>query len=99
MSKWYRPSLSLAAKCRLGFAAAVLLIIAAALFVPYRWMDKLVEQGKLELAQAQVQAVLERHFRPGNEPDISPKAPPLALGAGEKQPIKRRQAIRSKYAP
>ena len=62
MAKWYRLSLSLAAKCRIGFAAAVFLIIGAALILPYRWMDKLVEQGKLELAQTQVQHLLERHF-------------------------------------
>jgi two-component system, NarL family, sensor histidine kinase BarA len=88
MSKWYRPSLSLAGKCRLGFAAAVLLIVGAALFVPYRWMDKLVEQGKLELAQVEVQRILERHFRPVRDPELATKNPPLALGAGEKQPIK-----------
>ncbi len=67
MSRWYRISLSLAAKCRLGFAAAVVLIIGAALVLPYRWMDKLVEQGKRELAASEVQHVLERHFRLGSE--------------------------------
>ena len=90
MSKWYRPSLSLAAKCRLGFAAAVLLIVAAGLFVPYRWMDKLVEQGKLELAQAEVQHVLTRHFAPLRDPDIPAKSPPLTLNELDRiEPVRR----------
>jgi len=77
LSKWYRLSLSLAAKCRLGFAFAVLLIIAAGLFVPYRWMDKLVEQGKHELAQAEVQHVLQRHFHPVETAKTSSSSPSL----------------------
>ena len=85
--RWYRISLSLAAKCRIGFAAAVLLIIGAALFVPYRWMDKLVEQSRLELARAESQQVLARHFRPAREAGLSSQAPPLALGADEKRTL------------
>ena len=82
MSKWYRPSISLATKCRLGFAAAVLLIIGAALFLPYQWMDKLVTQGKQEQARAEVQHVLARHFKQDNHPDQATGAPPLTLKAG-----------------
>jgi len=64
MAKRYRLSLSLATKCRLGFAAAVLLIIGAALYVPFVWMDKLVEQGKRELALSEVRRVLVwQHFQ------------------------------------
>ena len=85
--KWYRFSISLAGKCRIGFAAAVLLIIGAALFVPYRWMDKLVEQGKFEQAQAEVQHVLENHFRPVEESAMTPKVPPLILGGDQAQSI------------
>ena len=88
MSKWYRLSLSLAAKCRIGFAAAVLLIVAVTLFVPYIWMDKLVEQGKQELAKAELQHVLERHFQPVREEGLSIKNPPLALGVEEEESIK-----------
>jgi len=77
MSKWYRFSLSLAAKCRIAFAFAVLFIIAAGLFVPYRWMDKLVEQGKRELAQAEVHQLRLRHFRGVAEMYDSAKVPPL----------------------
>gem|GEM_PF-824236 len=86
--KWYRISLSLAAKCRVGFALAVLLTIGAALFVPYRWMDRLLEQGKQELAQAEVQHMLERHFRQASNPGLSVERPPLMLGAGPDESVK-----------
>jgi len=88
MSKWYRPSLSLASKCRLGFAGAVLLIVSAGLFVPYRWMDKLVEQGKLELAQAEVHHVLAGHFGGVGAGEMPAQRPPLALSGakGEIEP-------------
>jgi len=86
MTKWPKPSLSLAAKCRLGFSAAVLLIIGAALYVPFRWMDKLVEQSKLELARAEVKHVLNRHFRK-NTPAEQMYAPPLVLADDEAKKI------------
>ncbi len=79
MAKWYKISLSLAAKCRIGFAAAVLLIIAAGLFVPYRWMDKLVEQGKLDLARAEVEHVLERHTYPERVRQMGKELPSLVM--------------------
>ena len=71
--------MSLATKCRVGFAAAVFLIIGSALILPYRWMDKLVEQGKFELAQAEMQHVLDRHLQPAKNPDHAVTQPPLAL--------------------
>ncbi|MBN1763655.1 MAG: hypothetical protein JW860_00205 [Sedimentisphaerales bacterium] len=81
MSKWYRISLSLAAKCRLGFAFAVLLIISAGLYLPYKWMDKLVEQGKTELAQAEVEHVLRSHFKIGVPRKGVTVLPSLASGS------------------
>ena len=87
LAKWYRISLSLATKCRIGFALAVLLIIGAGLFIPYRWMDKLVEQGKLELAKTEVLHVLERHCQsPGNS---ELKAIPFVSGTGDEATTKR----------
>ncbi len=79
MSKWYRFSLSLAAKCRIAFAFAVLLIIAAGLFIPYRWMDKLVEQGKRELAQSEVHHLRLLHFRDSAEMGDSAGVPHLSV--------------------
>ncbi|MBI9017045.1 MAG: DUF3365 domain-containing protein [Phycisphaerae bacterium] len=72
-NKWYKISISLAAKCRIGFAAAVLLITVAGLFLPYRWMDKLVEQGMLDLAKSQVDYVLQRHCQTSTGPGTSDK--------------------------
>lgn len=88
MAKWYRFSISLAAKCRMGFAAAVLLVITAGLFMPYKWMDKLVEQGKKEIALAEVQHLLTRHFRPARDGGAATGNLPLALGAQPDEPIK-----------
>ena len=86
--KWYRPSISLAAKCRVAFGAAVLVIIAAALFLPYRWMDKLVEQGKLEVAQAEVEHVLEDHFQGANGAPEAPGRIELTTAGAEQGVIK-----------
>ena len=77
MRKWYRPSLSLANKCRIGFALAILLLIGGALCLPLIWMDKLVEQGRRELAQAEVENVLARHFRTVKNLELSSTVPPL----------------------
>ena len=72
----------------MGFALAVLLTIGAALLVPYRWMDRLLEQGKQELAQAEVQHLLELHFRQANDPAVSVDRPPLTIEAGQEKSIK-----------
>ena len=88
MIKWRPVHLSLASKCRLGFALAVLLIIAAALYLPYRWMDKLVEQGKRELAQAQVNQVLNRHFGAPTDSISQSESPPLAIAGNNPTPLK-----------
>ncbi len=87
MAKWYRMSISLATKCRLGFAVAVFLIIGAALILPYRWMDKLVEQGKQELAQAETQQLLARHFKNIKNPDQPNTHPPLALSSDDEEQV------------
>lgn len=87
MRKLSNRSLSLASKCLLGFAVAVLLIIGSALYVPYRWMDKLVEQGRLALARSEVQHVLMNHFRPSDTLELSGGVPPLALVDSEHSTI------------
>jgi len=95
MAKWYRFSFSLAAKCQIGFAAAVLLIIAVTLYVPYIWMDKLVEQGKQELAKTELQHVLELHFQPPRDTRPSSPNPPLALSEAEEESIMPARWVRS----
>lgn len=56
-----RP-LSLAGKCRLLFGAAILLVLALALLIPYSWMNKLTEKSLTDAGRAIVNTVYERHF-------------------------------------
>ena len=56
-----RLEISLAAKCQILFGAAVLLIIAAALLVPWRRMEQLTAQLDERSAAALADEVLARH--------------------------------------
>ncbi len=52
MFKWLRNlRISLAAKCQILFGAAVVLIIGAALYVPWKRMDGLIQMVNLQTAQ------------------------------------------------
>src|SRR5262245_58004959 len=53
--------ISLAAKCQLLFGAAVVLIIAAALFVPWQRMEQLMEQLNERSARNMVDFAIDRH--------------------------------------
>jgi len=53
--------ISLAAKCQLLFGAAVVLIIAAALFVPWQRMEQLMEQLNERAARNMVDYAIDRH--------------------------------------
>jgi len=55
--------LSLAAKCRLTFGAAVVFILALALLLPYIWMGQLTKKALLDSGRARSQALLDRHFQ------------------------------------
>jgi hypothetical protein len=54
--------ISLAAKCQLLFGAAVITIIAAALFVPFQRMEQLTEQLNEKSAAALVRTTLGNHI-------------------------------------
>jgi two-component system sensor histidine kinase BarA len=54
-------NISLAAKCQLLFGAAVTLIIAAALWVPWQRMDQLTAQLNEKAAQAVVRTAIAEH--------------------------------------
>ncbi|HSI36456.1 MAG TPA: DUF3365 domain-containing protein, partial [Tepidisphaeraceae bacterium] len=54
--------ISLAAKCQLLFGAAVVLIIAAALFVPWQRMEQLVEQIDERSARAMAETAKAQHL-------------------------------------
>ncbi len=61
--------LSLAEKVRLTFGAAVLLILALALLVPYAWMRQLTRQVLLEANRARAAILLYEHFQLRKSPD------------------------------
>ena len=55
--------LSLAEKCRITFGAAVVLILAIALILPYFWMQQLTMQVSLEAGRAKANILMRRHFQ------------------------------------
>jgi two-component system sensor histidine kinase BarA len=57
-----RLNISLAAKCQLLFGSAVVLIIAAALFVPWQRMEQLTEQMNTVAASAVADSIIRRHI-------------------------------------
>jgi len=59
--KLRRLNISLAAKCQILFGAAVVLIIAAALFVPWQRMDGLMEQINERAAETLARSAIEEH--------------------------------------
>jgi signal transduction histidine kinase len=54
--------ISLAAKCQILFGTAVVLIISAALFVPWRRMEQLTDQLDLGAASALANMAVQRHI-------------------------------------
>ena len=56
-----RLNISLAAKCQLLFGSAVVMIIGAALLVPWQRMEQLTGQLNQTAAEAVADAVLRRH--------------------------------------
>lgn len=75
--------MSLATKCLVGFSAAIIAVITAGLYVPYLWMDRLVEVGKIDLARIEVDHILWRHC----QASASPALPPLNKAQGNDRPI------------
>jgi len=55
--------LSLAEKCRIAFGAAVILVLALALLLPYVWMGQLTRKASLDAARAKATTLLRRHFQ------------------------------------
>jgi signal transduction histidine kinase len=67
-----RLNISLAAKCQLLFGSAVILIIAAALFVPWQRMDQLTEQLNSVYAAAVAESLLRQHVMTAAMPTPQP---------------------------
>lgn len=72
--------LSLAEKCRLSFAAAVVLILVLALSIPYLWMGQLTKQAALDAGRAKSETLFDQHFQL-NSPGKGALAPLDSTGA------------------
>jgi two-component system sensor histidine kinase BarA len=70
-----RLNISLAAKCELLFGAAVVLIITAALFVPWQRMEQLTEQLNSTAASAVADSAVRQHVATAAAPATMPSAP------------------------
>ena len=55
--------LSLARKVQATFGAAVILVLALALLIPYIWMNKLTTKGLLDAGRSRSKVLLDRHFQ------------------------------------
>ncbi|UCF15463.1 MAG: HAMP domain-containing protein [Phycisphaerales bacterium] len=55
--------LSLARKVQATFGAAVILVLALALLIPYIWMGKLATKGLLNAGRSRSKVLLDRHFQ------------------------------------
>ncbi len=55
--------LSLAKKVQVTFGAAVILVLALALSIPYIWMGQLTKKNLLDAGRARSQTLLDRHFQ------------------------------------
>ena len=67
-----RLNISLAAKCQLLFGSAVILIIGAALFVPWQRMDQLTDQLNNVAANAVADSIKRQHVLSGRLPSTEP---------------------------
>jgi len=66
--------LSLAAKCRITFGAAVVLVLALALCIPYIWMGQLTKMGFLNAERRKSETLLSRHFQTKEPSEAAPPA-------------------------
>ena len=57
------PPFSLAAKCRIAFGFAILVILALALLLPYIWMGQLTKQASLDAGRAKTDLLFNLHFQ------------------------------------
>jgi signal transduction histidine kinase len=93
-----RLNISLAAKCQLLFGSALVLIIAAALFVPWQRMEQLTDQLNDVAAAAVADSAVELHVATATAPTTAPTTLPIA---GNENPAQRRIRFNGKnsYAP
>jgi two-component system, NarL family, sensor histidine kinase BarA len=77
LTRLRRLNISLAAKCQLLFGAAVVIIIAAALFVPWQRMEQLTEQLNDDAAGAIADSAVRQHANNGAVFTAQPAQPYL----------------------
>src|SRR5580658_7860522 len=84
LTRLRRLNISLAAKCQLLFGAAVVIIIAAALFVPWQRMEQLTEQLNDDAASAIADSAMRQHVNGGAVFTGQPPQPylPRLIGIG-----------------
>jgi two-component system sensor histidine kinase BarA len=86
MFKWLRNlRISLAAKCQILFGAAVVLIIGAALYVPWRRMDDLILMVNLQTAEGLASQAKMEHI--ARERQISTAKSAAPIPATEESPM------------
>src|SRR5580698_5535983 len=72
--------ISLAVKCQLAFGAAVVLVIAAALYVPWKRIEGLIQDVNLRIAHdLAIQAILE-HVERQTQLEAGSSLPMVAVG-------------------
>ena len=81
-----RLEISLAAKCQILFGAAVLLIISAALLVPWQRMEQLTQQLDERAAAALADDAVARHIERGGASDPTPPVAAPEPVAGDEEP-------------
>src|SRR5881396_2984319 len=82
--------ISLAAKCQLLFGAAVVLIIGATLFVPWRRMEQLTDQLNERSARTLIDYAIAEHAahpRPATQPTTRPTTTTAAAAIAPINPI------------
>lgn len=91
-----RLNISLATKCQLLFGVAVVLVVGAALFVPWQRMETLSEQPNESAAKLLADAVLQDHVRTAGRPDprvLEFPTNPLPATQQADSPTQRRELI------
>src|SRR5256885_16946772 len=80
--------ISLAAKCQLLFGAAVVLIIGAALFVPWQRMEQLTEQLNERSARTLVDYAIDSHAANPESAGSSGNVPTITATAATRPTVR-----------
>src|SRR5690349_5706588 len=94
-----RLKISLGAKCRILFGAAIALIIGAALYVPWQRMEQLTEQLDRSAAGALAEQAVQRHvllqMEQPKQAAVTDEGPTTAPAAPDIEPVARLTSIKT----